>query len=135
MERSLHCGNRYVVPYSNDRDLGNFFGSLPVDHGAEKKLDRVNAPRETKELVAARSTCLLASRSDLLGLLEEPIADPFSTIVTHDHNFFAAAERERERERERESRGPRGAPGACLLVTGSRDTATPRFVPWCSLLC
>lgn len=91
MERSLNCGNRYVVPYSNDRDLGNFFQSLPVDHAAEKKLDRINAPRETKELVAARSTCLLASKSDLIGLLEEPIADPFSTIVTHDHNFFAAA--------------------------------------------
>ena len=91
MERSLNCGNRYVVPYSNDRDLGNFFRSLPVDHGAEKKLDRINAPRDTKELVATRSTCLLASRSDLVGLLAEPIADPFSTIVTHDHNFFAAA--------------------------------------------
>jgi tetratricopeptide (TPR) repeat protein len=91
MERSLHCGNRYVVPYSNDRDLGSYFQSLPVDHGAEKKLDRINAPRETKELVATRSTCLLASKSDLIGLLAEPIADPFSTIVTHDHNFFAAA--------------------------------------------
>ena len=91
MERSLHCGNRYVVPYSNDRDLGNFYRSLPVEHAAEKKLDRINAPRETKELVAVRSTCLLASKSDLVGLLEEPIADPFATIVTHDHNFFAAA--------------------------------------------
>lgn len=91
MERSLNCGNRYVVPYSNDPDLGNFFLSLPVDHGAEKKLDRIDAPRETKELVATRSTCLLACRSDLIGLLAEPIADPFSTIVTHDHNFFAAA--------------------------------------------
>ena len=38
MRRSLHCDNRYVVPYGNDQDLGNFFRSLPTDHAAERKL-------------------------------------------------------------------------------------------------
>ena len=91
MERSLRCGNRYVVPYGNDRDLGSFFKTLPVDHAAERKLDKIAAPTETKELVATRVSCLLASKSDFVGLLTEPIVDPFFTVVTHDHNFFAAA--------------------------------------------
>ncbi len=91
MERSLHCGNRYVVPYSNDRDLGNFFKPLPLDNAAERKLDKVAPPHETKELVATRLTCLMAAKTDLIGLLADPIVDPFFTIVTHDHNFFAAA--------------------------------------------
>lgn len=91
MERSLHCGNRYVVPYGNDRDLGNFVSSLPVDHAAERKLDRVSPPADTKEIVAIRVNCLMALKSDLVGLLEQPIVDPFFTVVSHDHNFFAAA--------------------------------------------
>ena len=91
MERSLHCGSRYVVPYSNDPDLGNFLRSLPTDHAAERKLDRIPAPHETKELVATRVSCLMTSKSDLVGLLAEPIVDPFFTVVSHDHNFFAAA--------------------------------------------
>ncbi len=91
MTRSLHCGNRYVVPYGNDPDLGNFYRSLPVDHAAERKLDRIPAPHDTKGLVATRVSCLMASKSDLVGLLSEPIVDPFFTVVTHDHNFFAAA--------------------------------------------
>ena len=91
MERSLHCGNRYVVPYGNDEDLGNYFRQLPVDHAAERKLDKISPPHDTKGLVATRVSCLMASKSDLVGLLTEPIVDPFFTVVTHDHNFFAAA--------------------------------------------
>lgn len=91
LRRELDKGARYVVPYTNDPGTGHLSRPLPTGQAAEKQLDNLEAPKESIRVSTARSTCLLAARSDLDALTCEPLADPYIQLDTTRYEFTQVA--------------------------------------------
>lgn len=90
LRRELDAESRYVVPYTNDPETGHLTFSLPTGQAAEKRLDRISAPKDSIAPSIARSTCILARKQDLESLLVEPIADPYTLLDTAPYGFTVA---------------------------------------------
>jgi tetratricopeptide (TPR) repeat protein len=83
-------GSRYVVPYTNDPGTDHFVGTLPADKGAERALDQIKVPRETKAVSSIRPACILATRDALTTLLRNPLADPYALLSGAPNDFSVA---------------------------------------------
>lgn len=90
LERALKAGSRYAVPHTNDPGMDHFVGSLPADKSAERTLDQVPAPAESKEIEHVRPACLAGTATDLLELLAHPLTDPFASINSPGYRFTLA---------------------------------------------
>lgn len=90
MNRCHASGSRFVVPYTNDPVSDHYVGALPIDKEAEKNLDRLPAPSETKAVPKARAVCVLAAPHDLDSLLAEPVADPYALLDVAQSGFVVA---------------------------------------------
>ena len=91
LQRAMDEGNRIVVPYTNDPDTDHFVGPLPTTKAAERDLDQIKAPNESRQATVVRAGCIAGRRDDLLTLLAEPIADPHSTIRSEHYGIVVAA--------------------------------------------
>ena len=80
-----------MVPYSNDREVSPFVGSLPAGAAAEKTLDQLPSPTQTMPAQTLRPSCILAAATDLTSLLVEPIVDPVVIVRGAEGGFKAAA--------------------------------------------
>ncbi len=90
LERELGRGSRFALPYSNDPQMDHFVGSLPADKAAERSLDQIKVPAESKDATLIRPACIAATASDLTALLTEPLADPYASITSKNHGFVVA---------------------------------------------
>jgi tetratricopeptide (TPR) repeat protein len=90
LERALRAGSRYAVPYSNDPGMDHFIGSLPADKAAEKLLDQMPVPAESKDAEHVRPACVAATAPDLAALLAHPLVDPFTSIKSSQFTFTVA---------------------------------------------
>jgi tetratricopeptide (TPR) repeat protein len=91
LERELQAGSRYVVPYSNDPGMDHFIGSLPADKAAQRHLDQLPVPAESKIAIRIRPACVAGNAGDLMKLLSHPVADPFASINSGEFTFTVAA--------------------------------------------
>ena len=90
LERELGTGSRFALPFSNDPQMDHFIGSLPADKAAERGLDQISVPAESKEASLIRPVCIAAAATDLAALLTEPLADPYASITSKNHGFVIA---------------------------------------------
>ena len=90
LRRELESGTRFAVPYTNDPGTGHFDNPLPTGQAAAKQLDQFAAPAERLATTTTRSTCILATKSDLELLQRESLADPFSQIDVASFDFKLA---------------------------------------------
>jgi tetratricopeptide (TPR) repeat protein len=91
LERELEAGSRLVVPYSNDPGMDHFAGPLPAGKAAERSLDQLPVPTESRSAIHVRAACVAGHPGDLLTLLERSPADPFSSIASAEYGFTVAA--------------------------------------------
>ena len=90
LERQLTGNSRFVVPYSNDPQMDHFIGSLPAGKEAERALDQVRVPTDSKPAVQIRPACIAAKASDLVSLLVESLPDPYASINSTELGFVVA---------------------------------------------
>jgi hypothetical protein len=91
LERELEAGSRLAVPYSNDPGMDHFTGPLPAGKAAERSLDQLPVPTESRSAFHVRPACVAGNPADLLTLLEHSPADPYSSIASSEYGFTVAA--------------------------------------------
>ncbi|MDJ0665333.1 MAG: glycosyltransferase [Acidimicrobiia bacterium] len=90
LERELAAGARFAVPYSNDQAMEYFVGSLPAGKDAERFLDQVPVPDESRPVDAVRSACIAGAAEDLIELLGESLPDPYAAVTSTELGFVVA---------------------------------------------
>jgi len=91
LEREIEAGSRLAVPYSNDPGMDHFTGPLPAGKAAERSLDQLPVPTESRSAFHVRPACVAGNPGDLLTLLERSPADPYTSIASAEYGFTVAA--------------------------------------------